>query len=114
MLRICRCADVIPPPPAYTDTVLPQLKSTVYDQGHILLFIPSYFDYVRVRNYCKTRHLSVVHACEYTKNAELSRGRSAFYHGEWGGDVHIQRVRDVLDCSCVLCVSCVMRLMCYV
>jgi U3 small nucleolar RNA-associated protein 25 len=37
---------------------------------------------VRVRNYAKAKHLSVTHASEYTKNSELSRGRSAFFHGE--------------------------------
>jgi len=65
----------------FIHTLLPQLKSS-YPDGHILVFIPSYFDYVRLRNYGKARHLSVAHACEYTKNSDLSRGRSAFFHGE--------------------------------
>ena len=37
---------------------------------------------MRVRNYAKAKHLSVVHASEYTKNSALSRGRSGFFHGE--------------------------------
>ena len=60
---------------------MPQLKSS-YPDGHILVFIPSYFDYVRVRNYAKAKHLQFTNASEYTKNSELSRGRSAFFHGE--------------------------------
>ncbi len=51
-------------------------------EGHVLLVVPSYFDYVRVRNFCKQKKLSMTLACEYTRQAELSRGRSAFYHGE--------------------------------
>lgn len=65
----------------FTQIVLPQLKSS-YPDGHILIYIPSYFDYVRVRNYVKSKHLSVTYASEYTKNSALSRGRSGFFHGE--------------------------------
>jgi len=65
----------------FVTTVLPQLKSSC-PEGHVLLFVPSYFDYVRVRNYAKAKHLTVALASEYTKNSELSRGRSAFFHGE--------------------------------
>jgi hypothetical protein len=65
----------------FVSTVLPQLK-TSYPDGHVLIYIPSYFDYIRVRNYAKAKHLSVVNVSEYTKNADLSRGRSAFFHGE--------------------------------
>ena len=43
--------------------VLPKLRSSV--QGHTLIYIPSYFDYVRVRNLFKDENISCVTLAEY-------------------------------------------------
>ena len=63
-------------------TVLPALKTNHGGSGHVLIYIPSYFDFVRLRNYAKARHLSCVYCSEFTSNSMLSRGRSSFFHGE--------------------------------
>lgn len=34
---------------------------------HTLIFIPSYFDFVRLRNYFKKQEMKFVHICEYTE-----------------------------------------------
>lgn len=46
--------------------VLPKLRSSA--QGHTLIFIPSYFDYVRVRNLFKTENISCVTVAEYVSH----------------------------------------------
>ncbi|KAI9910768.1 hypothetical protein PsorP6_010462 [Peronosclerospora sorghi] len=53
---------------------------------HVLLVIPSYFDYVRVRNlFQETMTRKVIQSvacCEYTKPRAISRARTAFFHGQ--------------------------------
>lgn len=51
-------------------------------QSHVLVFIPSYYDFIRVRNHLITEDIS--HACvsEYERGTEIARGRSRFFHGQ--------------------------------
>lgn len=49
----------------FINIILPQCKSPL--MAHCLIFVPSYFDYVRIRNYFKKENLSFVQICEYTK-----------------------------------------------
>jgi hypothetical protein len=35
--------------------------------NHVLIYIPSYFDYVRLRNYFRREGLNFVQICEYSK-----------------------------------------------
>jgi U3 small nucleolar RNA-associated protein 25 len=64
--------------------VYPHIKSTL--QHGVLIYVPSYFDYVRVRNFLrqkqKTDDLVFTQTCEYTSVANISRARSNFYHGK--------------------------------
>ncbi|DBA80702.1 TPA: hypothetical protein ACH3X1_007943 [Trebouxia sp. C0004] len=46
-----------------------------------LVFVRSYFDFVRLRNFLKEEGASFVGLCEYTKYSDVSRGRSNFFHG---------------------------------
>ena len=46
-----------------------------------LIFVRSYFDFVRLRNFLKEEGASFVGLCEYTKHSDVSRGRSNFFHG---------------------------------
>ncbi|KAL0037821.1 hypothetical protein WJX79_000518 [Trebouxia sp. C0005] len=46
-----------------------------------LVFVRSYFDFVRLRNFLKEEGASFVGLCEYTKHSDVSRGRSNFFHG---------------------------------
>ncbi|KAF8977693.1 hypothetical protein BGZ52_006812 [Haplosporangium bisporale] len=47
-----------------------------------MIFVPSYFDFVRLRNYFSENKYSFAAICEYTSNANVSRARSSFFHGE--------------------------------
>ncbi|KAF9988004.1 rRNA-binding ribosome biosynthesis protein utp25 [Modicella reniformis] len=61
---------------------LPQLRRSALTQTHTMIFIPSYFDFVRLRNYFTENKYSFAAICEYTSNANVSRARSSFFHGE--------------------------------
>lgn len=46
----------------------------------LLLFVPTYFDYVRLRNFLrKEASDEFVSLCEYTKTSDMSRGRAFFF-----------------------------------
>uniref|UniRef100_A0A1Q3EZY8 U3 small nucleolar RNA-associated protein 25 homolog n=1 Tax=Culex tarsalis TaxID=7177 RepID=A0A1Q3EZY8_CULTA len=63
----------------FTTVLLPQLRSVT--MARTLIFIPSYFDYVRLRNYFKKEELNFVQICEYSKDAKIARARDMFFHG---------------------------------
>lgn len=49
----------------FINNILPQFKAA--SKAHCLIFIPSYFDFVRVRNYFKKETINFTQICEYTK-----------------------------------------------
>lgn len=49
----------------FINKVVPQHKEPLMKQT--LVFVPNYFDYVRVRNYFKKEDISFVQICEYSK-----------------------------------------------
>lgn len=49
----------------FINQILPQFKAA--SKAHCLVFIPSYFDFVRIRNYFKKETMNFVQICEYTK-----------------------------------------------
>jgi U3 small nucleolar RNA-associated protein 25 len=57
-----------------------------HPKKHVLIFIPSYFDYVRVRNLfndsMNKKLIRTVQCCEYTTNKQTSRARTSFFHGK--------------------------------
>ena len=57
--------------------LLPKLRKVSPD--HLCVFIPSYFDFVRVRNYLKKEGFSFAQLCEYTTSPNISRARHNFY-----------------------------------
>lgn len=65
---------------AFVSNILPRFK----DPGmkHVMIYIPSYFDFVRLRNYFKKQEMHFVQICEYTKEKKIVRARSKFFHGE--------------------------------
>lgn len=65
---------------SFISNILPRFKES--NQKHVLIYIPSYFDFVRLRNYFKKQELYFVQICEYTKEKKIVRARSKFYHGE--------------------------------
>ncbi|GLC42263.1 hypothetical protein PLESTM_001310300 [Pleodorina starrii] len=61
--------------------VWPRLKDSV-SRG-LLLFVPSYFDFVRLRNALKADDsVDFATISEYSTNAEVIRARARFYHGQ--------------------------------
>jgi U3 small nucleolar RNA-associated protein 25 len=46
-----------------------------------LIFVPSYFDYVRLRNKLRTTDVEVAELCEYTEPRASARARSLFAQG---------------------------------
>ncbi|CAH0475421.1 unnamed protein product [Peronospora belbahrii] len=56
-----------------------------HPRKHVLIVIPSYFDYVRVRNVfhesMTEKLIQSVQCCEYTTSSQISRARTSFYHG---------------------------------
>ncbi|KAK2158865.1 hypothetical protein LSH36_162g02012 [Paralvinella palmiformis] len=63
----------------FKSKILPQYKDKM--MSHTLVFIPSYYDFVRLRNYMKQEELAIQKLCEYTTNSSIKRARSFFYHG---------------------------------
>ncbi|XP_028580588.2 U3 small nucleolar RNA-associated protein 25 homolog [Podarcis muralis] len=63
----------------FIEKVLPENRDAV--MSHTLIYVPSYFDYVRLRNYFKKEELSFVHICEYTSKSGISRARQFFLKG---------------------------------
>lgn len=57
-----------------------------HPKKHVLIFIPSYFDYVRVRNLfndsMNRKLIRCMQCCEYTTSKQVSRARTAFFHGK--------------------------------
>ncbi|KAM9609274.1 U3 small nucleolar RNA-associated protein 25 homolog isoform 2-T3 [Morphnus guianensis] len=64
----------------FIDKVLPEYRDAI--MSHTLIYVPSYFDYVRLRNYFKKEELNFTHICEYTKKAGICRARRFFLKGE--------------------------------
>lgn len=60
----------------FVEHVQPHLK----EEEPTLLFIPSYFDYVRVRKHLKQQEIDFVSCADYTKTSMVSRARSDFFH----------------------------------
>lgn len=49
----------------FVNQLLPQYKDPIMKQ--CLVYVPSYFDYVKIRNYFKKEDISFVQICEYSK-----------------------------------------------
>ncbi|KAJ8290234.1 hypothetical protein GJAV_G00010320 [Gymnothorax javanicus] len=64
----------------FMDKVLPQYREAV--MSHTLIYVPSYFDFVRLRNYLKKEDMNFASICEYSKKSEVSRARHFFQKGD--------------------------------
>ncbi|XP_023149674.2 U3 small nucleolar RNA-associated protein 25 homolog isoform X1 [Amphiprion ocellaris] len=64
----------------FLDKVLPQYRDSV--MSHTLIYVPSYFDYVRLRNYMKKEEMNFASICEYSSKSEVSRARHFFQKGQ--------------------------------
>ncbi|CAK1583697.1 unnamed protein product [Parnassius mnemosyne] len=64
----------------FTKEILPKQRDTL--MSHTLIYVPSYFDFVRIRNYFKKEDIGFVQICEYSKDAKIARARDMFFHTE--------------------------------
>ncbi|KAG1364177.1 U3 small nucleolar RNA-associated protein 25 [Cocos nucifera] len=60
--------------------VFPKIKDSI--EGGIMLFISSYFEFVRIRNFLKSQNASFCLLGEYTKQNDISRARVWFFEGK--------------------------------
>ncbi|GAV76017.1 DUF1253 domain-containing protein [Cephalotus follicularis] len=63
----------------FTKKVFPKIKDSI--QGGILLFISSYFEFVRLRNFLKSQNASFCLIGDYAKPSDISRSRERFFKG---------------------------------
>ncbi|XP_061355845.1 protein NUCLEOLAR FACTOR 1 [Gastrolobium bilobum] len=61
----------------FVEKVFPRIKDS--DQGGIMLFISSYFEFIRIRNFLKSQNASFCLLGEYTTQSDVSRARLWFY-----------------------------------
>ncbi|XP_055822545.1 protein NUCLEOLAR FACTOR 1 isoform X1 [Solanum dulcamara] len=64
----------------FTKKVFPKIKDST--QGGIVLFISSYFEFIRVRNFLKSQEASFCLLGEYTEQSDISRARGWFFDGK--------------------------------
>lgn len=46
-----------------------------------MIYVPSYYDFVRLRNYFRESELSAVMLCEYSKKGKVAQARDVFFKG---------------------------------
>lgn len=59
--------------------ILPEFKGSL--MGHTAVFVPSYFDFVRLRNYFKREAIECAQISEYSQQKEIQRARTYFQQG---------------------------------
>ncbi|XP_008196323.2 U3 small nucleolar RNA-associated protein 25 homolog [Tribolium castaneum] len=64
----------------FINKLLPLQRDSLMKQT--MIYVPSYFDFVRLRNYFKKEELSFGQICEYSKDGKVARARDMFYHGD--------------------------------
>ena len=65
----------------FTSHIFPTLKANYSSSGHLLILVPSYGDFLRLRNHFKSKHYNYAALSEYSSGSNISRHRSNFYHG---------------------------------
>ncbi|ORX53676.1 DUF1253-domain-containing protein [Hesseltinella vesiculosa] len=76
----------------FVEKTLPSLRKSAIMQTHTLFFIPSYFDFVRIRNYLEDNKYEYEPCCEYTSSGGLTRARAQFFHGRTSFILYTERL----------------------
>lgn len=63
----------------FVNKVLPKFKDKL--MVRTLIYVPSYFDFVRLRNYFRTEDIGFSQMCEYTKTGKVAKARHIFFYG---------------------------------
>ncbi|KAJ1865284.1 rRNA-binding ribosome biosynthesis protein utp25 [Coemansia sp. RSA 2703] len=66
----------------FTENMLPELEKSAAKDKHTLIFVSSYFDFVRIRNHCRDRGFSFAAISEYSTRTEAMHARMDFYKGD--------------------------------
>ncbi|GAM17348.1 hypothetical protein SAMD00019534_005230 [Acytostelium subglobosum LB1] len=64
------------------ETILLKFSNQVSETKNVLIYIPNYFEYIKIRNYFKKEAKSFVMCCEYTAPAVVTRSRAKFRYGD--------------------------------
>ncbi|KAJ6327818.1 hypothetical protein OIU78_014640 [Salix suchowensis] len=64
----------------FVQKVFPKIKDS--DEGGVMLFISSYYEYVRLRNFLKSQNASLCLLGDYTEPRDVTRMRNWFRNGE--------------------------------
>ncbi|XP_051504471.1 U3 small nucleolar RNA-associated protein 25 homolog [Myxocyprinus asiaticus] len=64
----------------FVDKILPQYRDSI--MSHTFIYVPSYFDFVRLRNFLKKEDISFASISEYSQRSEVSRARHCFQKGD--------------------------------
>ncbi|KAK2710338.1 U3 small nucleolar RNA-associated protein 25 homolog [Artemia franciscana] len=64
----------------FIEKIVPQFRNS--SMKHTLIFVPSYFDYVKLRNYFKKEEVNFTQICEYTEDGKTAKARDMFFHGK--------------------------------
>ncbi|XP_077245299.1 U3 small nucleolar RNA-associated protein [Tasmannia lanceolata] len=73
----------------FAKKVFPKIKDSI--QGGTMLFVSSYFEFVRIRNFLKAQNASFCLLGEYTKQTDISRARIWFFEGKRKTMVYTER-----------------------
>lgn len=63
----------------FTSKILPELRKN--HMAQTLIYIPAYYDYLRLRNYFRKNEISAAMLCEYTDPGKIAEGRNLFFRG---------------------------------
>ncbi|GKV00418.1 hypothetical protein SLEP1_g13106 [Rubroshorea leprosula] len=74
----------------FTKKVFPKIKDSI--QGGIMLFVSSYFEFVRLRNFLKSQNASFCLLGDYTDQRDISRARVWFFEGKRKIMVYTERI----------------------
>ena len=74
----------------FISQLMPKLKDSMMAQT--LIFVPSYFDFVRLRNYFRAEEISFAQICEYSKDSNVSRARNRW--NKWHTPINVNRMRN--------------------
>ena len=63
----------------FVNKILPKFKEKL--MVRTMIYVPSYFDFVRLRNYFRREDVSFSQICEYTKEGKVAKARHIFFYG---------------------------------
>ncbi|PIA15139.1 DUF1253-domain-containing protein [Coemansia reversa NRRL 1564] len=65
----------------FIEQILPGLEKTTMSDNHTVIFVSSYFDFVRIRNHCRNKGCSFAAISEYSTKTEAMQARRRLYDG---------------------------------